>query len=282
MRRRLLGGLAAVTLATRSLLAVAGPCGPPAPGEGPGSQPASYAFATELGSGVYDFCGRQLQIYRLPFSRTLDTHDADTPPLRLTLPVTVGFLDFSPRDVLASGLPSRIDSLSFVPGLELEFEMQPGWGLSPYARFGGSFASESLDAWLYAAGVHSELAWQRGSWHNRFSSDLGYAGASFRGELRSDHFARLRAGIELRRGSGWRRGAQEVDIGPYVRLDLFADAPRAPVGQVTASRAQLELGMSVGTRPGLRVHGLPLPRLGIGYRIAGEVSSWRLVIGTPL
>lgn len=32
---------------------------------------ANFAFATQLGSGVYSVSGRTLQIYRLPFSHTL-------------------------------------------------------------------------------------------------------------------------------------------------------------------------------------------------------------------
>jgi hypothetical protein len=34
-----------------------------------------------------------------------------------------------------------------------------------------------------------------------------------------------------------------------------------------------------GAHPMWQVHGIPVPRLGIGYRVAGVLSGWRLVIG---
>ncbi|MGQ0835770.1 MAG: hypothetical protein ACT4O5_12790 [Gammaproteobacteria bacterium] len=44
---------------------------------------------------------------------------------------------------------------------------------------------------------------------------------------------------------------------------------------------QLEPGVIFGTRPGWRVWRVPLPRIGLGYRFAGDLSGWRLVIGAP-
>ena len=79
-----------------------------------------FAFASQLGSGVYSMSGRTLQVYRLPFGYEFDhAADARVRP-RLTLPVTLGFLDFEPVDVVHTGLPESLDSLSFVPGLVLE------------------------------------------------------------------------------------------------------------------------------------------------------------------
>src|SRR5687767_8748064 len=55
---------------------------------------ANFAFATQLGSGVYSVSGRTLQIYRLPFSHTLKSPDNSDFGVELTLPVTFGFYDF--------------------------------------------------------------------------------------------------------------------------------------------------------------------------------------------
>ncbi len=55
---------------------------------------ANFAFATQLGSGVYSISGRTLQIYRLPFSHTLKSTDDSDYGVELTLPVTFGFYDF--------------------------------------------------------------------------------------------------------------------------------------------------------------------------------------------
>jgi hypothetical protein len=37
----------------------------------------------------------------------------------------------------------------------------------------------------------------------------------------------------------------------------------------------------MGVTPRWEIHGVPFPRLGIGYREAGVLSGWRLVLGDP-
>src|SRR5262245_42819154 len=82
---------------------------------------ASYTFAAELGSGIYQVSDRTIQVYRLPFAYELRPASAERPGMHLMLPVTVGFFDFEPEDVLETHIPTRIDTLSFLPGIELEY-----------------------------------------------------------------------------------------------------------------------------------------------------------------
>ena len=67
----------------------------------------NYAFAHEFGSGVYDFNGRTLQVYGLPFGWTAVEPGKDQAGLRLRLPVTLGFLDFHAADVIESALAQQ-------------------------------------------------------------------------------------------------------------------------------------------------------------------------------
>jgi hypothetical protein len=71
-----------------------------------------FGFANQLGSGVYTMSGRTLQVYRLPFGYEFDQDTDARVRARLTLPVTLGFLDFEPVDVVHTGL-RPLDSLSF-------------------------------------------------------------------------------------------------------------------------------------------------------------------------
>ena len=116
----------------------------------------NYVFATDLGSGVYDLDGRTLQIYKLTYEKELREPTPEQLGVRFDLPVTFGFFDFKPTDVLSSGLPTRVDSFSVVPGIELDYLMEGGWHLIPYARAGFSVASSSVDGWLYGAGLRVE------------------------------------------------------------------------------------------------------------------------------
>jgi hypothetical protein len=83
----------------------------------------NFGFATQLGSGIYSLSGRTLQVYRLPFGYALSHGDEALIKVRLTLPFTIGFLDFKPQDVVETGLPEQLDSFSFVPGLELDYAL---------------------------------------------------------------------------------------------------------------------------------------------------------------
>jgi hypothetical protein len=37
----------------------------------------------------------------------------------------------------------------------------------------------------------------------------------------------------------------------------------------------------IGAAPQWQIHNIELPRLGIGYRFAGDLSGWHLDISTP-
>ena len=75
---------------------------------------STYVFAHEFGSGVYDYSGRTLQVYGLPFGWNVAAANGAQPGVRLKLPVTVGFLDFQPTDVIHTGLRNAwIRSVSF-------------------------------------------------------------------------------------------------------------------------------------------------------------------------
>ena len=80
----------------------------------------------------------------------------DTLGVTFVMPLTFGFFDFHPLDVLSEGIPTRVDSFSLVPGLELDYLMENDWHLIPYARAGASVASSSIDGWLYGVGVRIE------------------------------------------------------------------------------------------------------------------------------
>src|SRR5688572_7509698 len=243
---------------------------------------ASYTFAAELGSGIYQVSDRTIQVYRLPLMYEWRAASAERPGVRLMLPVTVGFFDFEPEDVLENGIPTSIDTLSFLPGIELDYVRNEHWHVFPYVKLGGSFASSTeVDAILYGAGVRSELRWARNEWEGFLHSVLAHAGANFRGDLPGDSFTRLRNGVEMRRGIGQRLRTREVEIGLYSVVDVYFDSPEGPASGLSTEPVQLEAGVMLGVRPMWQVRGFTLPRIGLGYRVAGNLSAWRIVIGAP-
>ena len=107
-------------------------------------QSINYVFATDLGSGLYEMDGRSLQVYRYAWRKELRPVDKDAAGIRFVLPVTAGFFDFNPVDVISEGPPTRVDSFSVVPGVEFDYPLPGDWHVLPYARVGLSFASSSV------------------------------------------------------------------------------------------------------------------------------------------
>ena len=245
-------------------------------------QSLNYVFATDLGSGVYDLEGRTLQVYRFTYEKELREVDEDTLGVRFVMPLTFGFFDFSPLDVLSEGIPTRVDSFSLVPGLELDYLMDNDWHLIPYARAGFSVASSSVDGWLWGTGVQLEHRDDFHGWDSFVRSELAIAGVNHRHDVPSDRFMRLRQGIDVTRGLPWKIGRRSVELGLYGIFDVIVDSPGAPLaGDRSDYPIQAEFGFTFSTRPRYKMWRFDVPRLGFGYRLAGELSAWRFVIGVP-
>jgi hypothetical protein len=241
----------------------------------------NYVFATDLGSGVYDLDGRTLQIYQLTYRKPLREVTDDQLGVRFDVPVTLGFFDFSPADVLDQGLPTRVDSFSVVPGLVFDHQMENDWHLMPYVRAGFSVASSSVDGWLYGLGVRIQRRRDYGAWSSLIRSELALAGVNYREDIPNDQFVRSRQGFDFTRGLGWKLRGREVELGLYSIIDLIADPPTVPMADGRKEPLQAEIGFTFATRARFKIWKFDAPRLGFGYRFAGDLSAWRFVIGEP-
>ena len=275
-------------VACASLLAVAGPLRAGAAETQPLSdgeaQVAHFAFASQLGSGVYSVSGRTIQIYRLPVGWQLIEPVDGRPGLRLKLPVTVGLYDFEARDVIESGLPDQLDTLTAAVGAELDFPVGE-WHLLPYLEAGRAWdAGGDADATLYSAAFHARREWQRAAHLWRFSAGVVYAGVDLDGAGNDTDLLKLEAGFESRRPVGFDIAGTAAEVGAYMLLEWYADRAEEAVvrsGGESGIPAQAEIGLTLGTRPVLRLWGLPLPRVGLAYRFGDGVSVYRLVFGSP-
>jgi hypothetical protein len=241
----------------------------------------NFAFATQLGSGVYSVSGRTLQVYRLPFSYTLKSADDSGFGVELTLPVTFGFYDFELQDVEDGDIPTQVDALSFVPGLKLVFALRPDWTLEPYVEAGVARARDvDANADVYAVGIASLYDFDGLGFDWLLRNDLAFAGLDLRGTDGSDRFARLQTVMTARRpfsrGSG-------IDYLVYALNEFYLDQPGGPVDSAMqgGDSVQYEVGITLGTTETTRVWQIPLPRIGIGYRFGSNLDVFRIVIGTP-
>jgi hypothetical protein len=251
---------------------------------------ANYAFASELGSGVYEINGSTIQVYQVEpgYRLRIADHPQDRPGIRLIFPVTVGFFNFQLQDLAHLEIPTHIGAVSLEPGVELDYWLRPQWHVYPYAKAGATFASSAeVNAYIWDVGVRSDFRFSLKNTSDLWRTDLVHARVHYHGApedgtaLPDDSFTRLRNGVEFRRtfGAGYRE--RWYELGAYGVGDIYLDAPHGPQSGISARTLQFEFGLMFALNPMYHVWGIPLPRLGIGYRDAGVLSGWRLVLGEP-
>jgi hypothetical protein len=244
----------------------------------------SYEFASELGSGIYQIAGRTIQVYQLRPSYNLRPASARAAPpgIDLIFPVTVGFFNFQPTDLIHLHIPTQIGALSFEPGAELDYWLNDAWHVYPYIKAGETVASsKQINAVIYGAGIRSDYRFDVFGGAGLWRAELAHAGVHYHSDLPNDSFTRLRDGLELRRNFEWPLRTRQAQLGLYGVTDIYLDAPSGPASGISARTMQFEAGLMFGAHPMWQIHGIPVPRLGIGYRVAGVLSGWRLVIGDP-
>jgi hypothetical protein len=245
---------------------------------------ANYAFASEIGSGLYEISGQTLFVYTVqPGYRLREAQPrGGRPGIKLILPSTVGFFNFQPEDLLQLEVPKQIGAISLEPGVELDYWLNDAWHLYPYVKAGATFASSAqINALIYGVGIRSDFTFDAWSSAGLWRAELNHASVRYRTDVPSDSFTRLRNGLELRHTFGWPQGTRRAQLGLYGMADIYLDAPSGPASGVSPHTVQFETGLMFGTAPMWRIHRYELPRIGIGYRFAGQLSGWRLVLSEP-
>jgi len=103
----------------------------------------------------------------------------------------------------------------------------------------------------------------------------------YRRDAPGDQFVRLRQGFDFTRGLDASVRGRNLELGLYGIFDVIVDPPTAPVAGAEEAPMQAEFGFTFATRPRIKIWKFDVPRLGFGYRMAGELTAWRFVIGAP-
>jgi len=244
----------------------------------------NYAFAAYLGNGLYSVSGLKVQIYNLPLGVTLRHLEGRDCGIRLRLPVSLGFFDFKAVDILETGLPDGVETLSFVPGIELQFPVRGNWVLTPFLDAGaGKNSTGGQVTYIFGAGVRSQFVFHSGDFTFRLGNTLVYAGNRAPGADLGSDFGSLVTGIDARRPLGFNVGTHRADVSLYAANYLYSNLEfrrfRAdPVDVVVQYEAGFTFGTS--TPPGHWIF-RQVPRVGLGYRFGDGLSVVRLVLGMP-
>jgi len=166
----------------------------------PGNQPAlaadepedniNYAYSVWIGSGFYKLDDRTVYLLRAPFSYTLREADSENWGLEILLPATIGFHDNEDGN---SG------TLTFVPGLRLNYPVLDNLFLKPFGQFGfGKDFSGSDIAWIYGLGIKSLATFDLKSSELDFGTAFTWAAQNQSGGGSDSGFSMVEIGLNSR------------------------------------------------------------------------------------
>jgi hypothetical protein len=245
----------------------------------------NYVYAGDLGFGGYSLSGLTADVYTLPLAETLPDLPYQGWGLKLMLPIQGGIYNFRATDVDGRRIAIDQQSVSIVPGVELQVPIGNRTMLKPFAQFGDAHGFGSgvgnPNSWIYIAGARALTEWHMGDYTLSLGNALIYAGDSTIGPGFSEHYVSLQLGGEVRHPLGFKTGDVVPDIGIYV-ADYYYPTPLAfsrflkPVLHVAN---QAEIGFSIGSATPFQLLWLSNPRIGVGFVFGGGLDVWHINFG---
>ncbi|VAX10186.1 hypothetical protein MNBD_GAMMA25-655 [hydrothermal vent metagenome] len=244
----------------------------------------NYAYANYLGTGIYTAADRAVQIYHMPFS--IDYREPEPPRygLRFRLPVTAGFINFKLKDIADAGLPNRIETLTFVPGLALVFRLRENWTIMPFADLGvGHDFATNNTAMVYGAGIKSIVTFDLDKVDFTLFNEFLFAGNTTADNRGTNDFSRLETGFSFQKTLPFQAWDRKTALRIYYSNFLYTNS--LEFLQFTDNAYEIstqnEVGITFDTDPDMELVKIGLSGIGIGYRFGNKISVYRLVFGLP-
>lgn len=237
-----------------------------------------YEYATWLGTGGYRVGDRDVFILHLPFQRFLRRPTEERFGIRILLPVTIGWLE---TDTVVS---EDVQTLTAIPGLELDYGIGRHWRLKPYFQIGlGKDFSHGDTAYIGAAGVKSKYSRDYGDYTFSLGNALVVAGSRPEDGGDSTAFTRFDAGVSVYRPVELTLARRRARLGAFYIASFFADDANV----LETDRASDEIGtvhtfgLSVGVERPVRFLGINIEWLGLSYLSGQGLTGVRLNTGFP-
>jgi hypothetical protein len=257
--------------------------------QAPDVEPADFIdwyYGAAFGTGVYRVGDKTAAVFRIPLSYTLRPVEGKRWGVRLLFPVTFGLYDFGLSRVFRRDLVNKIGTVSVLPGAEFQVPVREDWLLKPFAQFGaGKELSSGGGALIYAVGLRSRTLWRRERTEFTLGGELKHAGYRTNANFVSS-LSRVGLGGDLvvpmnktLKGYPLNLGMQMI----YYRYfnDFDSLAPDLTGARNQEIRDELEVGFMVGTYKPLKVMGLELERLGLGFTFGEDLRGVKLLTGFP-
>lgn len=170
----------------------------------------NYAYATWIGTGIYNAGDREVLTLRMPFSSyMLKEQKGKGTGFRLLMPITLGFERFEE-------IPENLATIAFVPGLEAIFPVTPNWQLKPFIQGGyGNDNHGGQGAWIYGGGIRSLAQFPVDKWRFDLGNTLMGAYQKYSDDAYDNGFSMFEIGLNV--VNPWRFSI----LGQRSRLDVF-------------------------------------------------------------
>jgi hypothetical protein len=248
----------------------------------PAPRSADFAFATQMGSGIYATHESVAQIYRVIASIGLRSSLKNHWGLLLKLPLTVGFYDYEIMDFFNSGLPQNIDTFALLPTLELQRYVTRRWLFAPFTGFGaGINRQQHSHEWITTLGLHNLFILPLRSWDVRLNSRMLYSESLTPAFHPANDFSMFESGIDFRRPLRLTLFGMELDGSIFAVNYIYKNSPHLLISSANPFQQSVEweFGVTAGTVHSTLILGFQLPRVGLSYRFGSDRSSIRLIFG---
>lgn len=261
-RYRALGLLLAVLLVSSAGRAVAQT---PAVTEAPRS--INHGYAVFVGTGWYELDDRRIFVFRIPAAWQLRELKQGQMGIKLLMPVAIGIHNFDTLDVADFDIDD-VGTISFVPGVELQFKPGPRWEVKPFGQAGAGWEDDGDVDLIYGLGTRTNYTIPSGDAAYVFGVEYLLAGDD--DEFGPDtNIHRLALGFEYKHPVKWSLFGRQTSM--HYRIIGYnyiggLEVRTFPESQNYEIDAELRLGFAVSINPGLKIIGIPFSHLGLGFR----------------
>lgn len=247
-----------------------------------------YAFANYLGSGIYRTSGQSAAVVNIPMSWDIDEDEDHL--VKLRLPLSLGFFDYSFEELPEGGIPDKVGTLTITPGIEYHWFVNDKLTIESYLDLGyGHNLATSSNVGIFSTGISALYSFDNPKYTPIWVNRIYYAG--YRSSLndRSEGYSVLQTSLDTGLGVQWQWGQYQVEPRLFGAARWYFDRLRfvTPLGNDVMTDHAYELGATLKfTKPvGVDLFGsdiLKFDRLGFSYQVGGGLEVWRIIFQFPL
>jgi hypothetical protein len=241
-----------------------------------------WYYSAVFGTGSYRIGERDVFVVTAPYTDTWREASKDKYQVIYTLPVTLGFYDYTVDNISNLEIPSDVATLTFLPGVHYVIPFSDDWTVKPFVNIGyGKEFAGGEGAWIYSVGARSFYRIRNDHWRIALGSALYYAGNT-RDDKTDMGFAAFETALDISHETKMQYDGQRVYLGGYAAIYLFSNLEFIQSDESTFEiHDQYEIGLTMSTRNEMRILGLSMERIGIGYLTSSGFRAWRLVFSFP-